>query len=87
MKKVIVLILLAGTFIAGRMFEAWYYNFDYLYEANKFKKILLEKQAVALDKAAVVIDNNNLYDIDGSDDMAAYLRACEEVDSLYDIEQ
>lgn len=87
MKKVFVGILLVITFIAGRKFEAWYYNFDDLYEANKFKRVLLEKQADALDKAAIVIDNNNLYDIDGSDAMADYLIACEKVDSLYNIEK
>lgn len=87
MKKVFVVILLVITFIAGGKFEAWYYNFDSLYEANKFKKVLLEKQADALDKAAIVIDNNNLYDIDGSDAMSDYLTACERVDSLYNIEK
>ena len=87
MKKVFVGILLIIAFIAGRKFEAWYYNFDDLYEANKFKKVLLEKQADALDKAAIVIDNNNLYDTDGSDAMSDYLIACEKVDSLYNIEK
>ena len=77
MKKVFVGILLVITFIAGRKFEAWYYNFDSLYEANKFKRVLLEKHADALDKAAIVIDNNNLYDTDGSDAMSDYLIACE----------
>lgn len=87
MKKVFVVSFLAISFIAGMEFEAWYYNFDNLYEANKFKRVLLEKQADALDKAAIVIDNNNLYDIDGSDAMSDYLKACEKVDSLYNIEK
>lgn len=84
MKKVFIGILLVITFIAGRKFEAWYYN---LYEANKFKRVLLEKQADALDKAAIVMENNHLYDIDGSDAMSDYLIACEGVDSLYNIEK
>ena len=32
---------------------------------------------------AELMDNNNLYDIDGSDDMAEYLDLCLEVDSIY----
>lgn len=87
MNKVLVVIALVITFIAGMEFNAWYYNFDDLFEANNFKRSLIEKQADALDKAAIVIDNNNLYDIDGSDDMADYLRACEKLDSLYNNEK
>lgn len=87
MKKVFVGILLVIAFITGRKFEAWYFNFDDLYEANKFKRVLLEKQANALDKAAIVMENNHLYDTDGSDAMSDYLIACEKVDSLYNIEK
>lgn len=87
MKKVLFIIALVITFIAGMEFNAWYYNFDDLFEANNFKRSLIEKQADALDKAAIVIDNNNLYDIDGSDDMADYLRANAKVDSLYNTQR
>lgn len=87
MKKVLFIIALVITFIAGMEFNAWYYNFDDLFEANNFKRSLIEKQADALDKAAIVIDNNNLYDIDGSDDMADYLRANAKVDSLYNTQK
>lgn len=87
MKKVLIISFLAISFIAGMEFEAWYYNFDNLYEANKFKKVVLEKQAVALDKAAIVMENNHLYDTDGSDAMSDYLIACERVDSLYNNEK
>lgn len=87
MKKVLFIIALVITFIAGMEFDAWYYNFDDLFEANNFKRSLIEKQADALDKAAIVIDNNNLYDIDGSDDMADYLRANAKVDSLYNTQK
>ena len=44
---------------------------------------LIDAQNAALEKAEVVMDNNNLYDIDGSDDMAEYLDLCLEVDSIY----
>lgn len=87
MKKVLFIIALVITFIAGMELNAWYYNFDDLFEANNFKRSLIEKQADALDKAAIVIDNNNLYDIDGSDDMADYLRASSKVDSLYNTQR
>lgn len=87
MKKALFIIALVITFIAGMEFNAWYYNFDDLFEANNFKRSLIEKQADALDKAAIVIDNNNLYDIDGSDDMADYLRANAKVDSLYNTQR
>ena len=44
---------------------------------------LIDAQTAALEKAEIVMDNNNLYDIDGSDDMAEYLDLCLEVDSIY----
>ena len=44
---------------------------------------LVDAQNAALEKAEIVMDNNNLYDIDGSDDMAEYLDLCLEVDSIY----
>ena len=87
MMKVFVVILLVAAFVAGMNVEAWYYNFDNLYEANNFKRVLIEKQADALDKAAKVINNNNLYDIDGSDDMSDCLKAYAIVDSIYNTEK
>lgn len=44
---------------------------------------LIDAQNAALEKAEIVMDNNGLYDIDGSDDMAEYLEFCCEVDSLW----
>ena len=44
---------------------------------------LIDAQNAALEKAEIVMDNNNLYDIDGSDDMAEYLDLCLEVDSIH----
>lgn len=40
-------------------------------------------QNAALEKAEIVMDNNNLWDADRSDDMADYLELCCEVDSLW----
>ena len=44
---------------------------------------LIDAQNAALEKAETVMDNNNLWDADGSDDMADYLELCCEVDSLW----
>ena len=44
---------------------------------------LIDAQNAALKKAEIVMDNNNLYDIDGSDEMEDYLNLCQEVDSLW----
>ena len=44
---------------------------------------LIDAPNAALEKAEIVMDNNNLYDIDGSDDMAEYMDLCLEVDSIY----
>lgn len=53
-------------------------------ESAQFKMELLNAQYVALEKADKVMDNNNLWDADGSDDMADYLEVRAEVDSLLD---
>ena len=44
---------------------------------------LIDAQNAALEKAEIVMDNNNRYDIDGSDDMAEYMDLCLEVDSIH----
>ena len=44
---------------------------------------LIDAQNAALEKAETVMDNNNLWGADGSDDMADYLELCCEVDSLW----
>lgn len=44
---------------------------------------LIDSQNAALKQAEKVMWNNELFDIDGSDDMADYLELCYKVDSLY----
>lgn len=44
---------------------------------------LIDSQNAALKQAEKVMWNNELFDIDGSDDMADYLELCYEVDSLW----
>jgi hypothetical protein len=68
---------------AGFEFNNYWYNNEGLYEANKFKRELVNAQAKALNLADKVMDRNNLWDADGSDIMSDYLDAAAKVDSLY----
>lgn len=77
----------AGSAFAGFEFNNYWYNNDGLYEANKFKRELVNAQAKALNLADSVMDNNQLFDADGSDTMADYLNAAAKVDSLYDTQR
>ena len=49
------------------------------------KTELVKAQEVALDAADKVIDNNQLFDTDGSDAMVKYLDLAHKVDSLYQL--
>jgi hypothetical protein len=68
---------------AGFEFNNYWYNNEGLYEANKFKRELVNAQAKALNLADKVMDRNDLWDADGSDIMSDYLDAVAKVDSLY----
>ena len=52
-------------------------------ESSEFKREMIDAQSEALDMADKVMDNNDLWDIDGSDDMSEYLELRERVDSLW----
>ena len=52
-------------------------------ENNEFKYNLINKQARALDLACSLMDKHNLWDKDGSDEMAEFLDIMSEVDSIY----
>lgn len=52
-------------------------------ESSEFKREMIDAQSEALDMADKVMDNNDLWDIDGSDDMSEYLELREKVDSLW----
>lgn len=83
MKKNIILCTLAGIACFGAgWFTCLKVNTDSV-EAHDFKVQLIDAQNAALEKAETVMDNNNLWDADGSDDMADYLELCCEVDSLW----
>ena len=49
------------------------------------KTELVKAQEAALDAADKVMDNNQLFDTDGSDAMAKYLDLAHKVDSLYQL--
>lgn len=52
-------------------------------ESPDFKREMIDAQSEALDMADKVMDNNDLWDIDGSDDMAEYLELRSRIDSLW----
>lgn len=57
------------------------------YNTLPYKIEVINAQRAALKAADKVIDNNELFDADGSDDMADYLHKAAIVDSLYKLEQ
>ena len=83
MKKTIILCMLLSIlcFFTG-YFSCLEINTDSI-EVSKFKYELIDAQNAALEKAEIVMDNNNLYDTDGSDEMEEYMDLCFEVDSLW----
>lgn len=84
MKKFTVCAAIAAvSAFVGFEFNNYWYNNDSLYEANKFKRELVNAQAKALNLADKVMDRNDLWDTDGGDAMADYLNAAAKVDSLY----
>lgn len=74
------------AFFTGVEFNSWYYNIDQLYDANEYKRVLLEVEDKALEEADSLIDKHNLYDADGSDLMDNYMRNMNKVDSLNALE-
>lgn len=69
-------------FIAGAA-----YNNASLYKDYASSRKIIKTQDKALIKAEEVIDNNGLYDTDGSDTMADYMKACNKVHTLYATQQ
>ena len=79
MKKVIITtacVIIA--FIAGVL--TVHYGFEYKYH-NKIE--LIKAQKAALDAADHVIEDHELFDTDGGDNMANYLHKAAIVDSMY----
>lgn len=68
------------AFVAG-YFTCLKVNTDSV-ESASFKCELIDAQNVALKQADKVMWNNDLFDTDGSDDMADYLELVDDVESL-----
>ena len=83
MKKTVSL-LIVGCFIS--LFGG--YQIGYMEACKKYKKgqdfyklyDLLQQKS---DLADSIMDHNNIYDIDGSDNMADYLKVSASIDSIY----
>ena len=89
MKKQIITMaaVAAMAFLAGASFNNWITGNSRLHEDNIFNRKVIKAQEAALDKAEEVMDNNNLWDADGSDTMAEYMEACNKVQTLYATQQ
>lgn len=84
MKKTIIISTVVGVlcFILG-MSAGWNGHKSY----NRSNKIeIVKAQDAALKAADKVMDNNQLFDTDGSDAMADYLQKAAVVDSLNNLE-
>ena len=82
MKKVIITtVCVIIAFIAGVL--TVYYGFEYKYH-NKIE--LIKAQNAALNAADNVMEEHELFDTDGGDNMANYLHKAAIVDSLYNLE-
>ena len=81
MKKVIITtVCVIISFIAGVL--TVYHGFEHKYH-NKIE--LINAQKAALNVADSVMDENELFDTDGSDTMVKYLDLAQKVDSLYQL--
>lgn len=69
-------------FIAGAA-----YNNAIFYNANSSNRKIIKAQDKVILKAEEVMDNNGLYDTDGSDTMAEYMEAYNKVQTLYATQQ
>lgn len=82
MKKVIITtVCVIIAFIAGVL--TVYYGFEYKYH---HKIELIKAQKTALDAADQVMEEHELFDTDGGDNMTNYLHKAAIVDSLYNLE-
>lgn len=82
MKKTILCILVIIICFGAGWFACLKVNTDSI-ESAEFKRELIDAQNTALEKAEIVMDNNNLWDTDGSDEMEEYLNIYNKVDSLW----
>ena len=60
-------------------------QYKLLHNDYNAKTELIDAQKAALDASDKVMDNNQLFDTDGSDEMVKYLDLVNKVDSLYQL--
>lgn len=84
MKKIIIISTIVGIlcFVLGTM-SGWH---GYMSYNRSNKTEIVKAQDAALKAADKVMDNNQLFDTDGSDAMADYLQKAAVVDSLNNLE-
>ena len=81
-KKIFICLAVAIVAACAGYFTCLKVNTDSI-ESAKFKTELLDVQEKALVKSHKIMEKHDIYDLDGSDDMADYLELCCEVDSLW----
>lgn len=78
--------------VAALVLSAISYNAGYIIalkertirvEQKQWYDELVDTQDATIRKAEKIMDNNNLWDTDGSDDMQDYMDLCKKVDSLW----
>ena len=62
-------------------------QYELLHNDYNTKTELIKAQKAALNASDKVMDNNQLFDTDGSDAMVKYLDLAHKVDSLYQLEE
>ena len=82
-KIILFVVVLVCGFVAGYCTGQKKLSHNY-YEV---KTELIKAQGAALDEADHVMDQNELFDTDGSDAMVKYLDLAHKVDSLYQLEE
>lgn len=84
MKKVVFsVVLIIVSFIAGWEGFNWYYNVDDLYDCNSFRREVIHAYERQDSLIWNIIEDNNLLDTDGSDNMSDFLENSNKLDSLY----
>lgn len=81
MKAKLIVCTIVGVFFGFG--AGWVTSLKVTEKVQNSNTELIDAQCAALEAAEKVMWNNNLFDIDGSDDMDQYLYYANKVDSLY----
>lgn len=80
-KKIFICLAVAIVAACAGYFTCLKVNTDSI-ESAKFKTELLDVQEKALEKSHKIMEKHDIYDLDGSDDMADYLELCNKADMM-----